>query len=67
MVKKRYTFKNLEEILKRKEKISKSLLATLTPILGKPLIHTSATPFSDYVAIATEWATAHEDDRNKFL
>ena len=39
----------------------------LTPILGKPPTYTRATPFSDYVAEATEWATANEDDRIKFF
>ena len=39
----------------------------LTPILGKLPIHTSSTLFTAYLAEATEWATAHEDDRIKFF
>ena len=39
----------------------------LTPIHGKRPIHTSSTSFSAYLVEATEWATAHEDDRIKFF
>ena len=39
----------------------------MTSILGKPPVHTSTTPFSDYVAEAAEWAKANEDDRIKFF
>ena len=37
----------------------------LAPIFGRPSVHTSTTSFSAFVAEATEWATAHEDDRIK--
>ena len=39
----------------------------LTPILSKPPVHTSAIPFNDYVATATEWARVPEDDRIKLF
>ena len=39
----------------------------LTPILSKPPVHTSKTPFSVYLTEATEWAYAKEDDRVKFF
>ena len=53
-------FQSFKEFFERRDHL-------LTPILGKPLIHTSDTPFSDYMAEAMKLETAHEDDRIKFL
>ena len=53
-------FQSFKEFFERRD-------SPLTPILGKPPVHTSSTSFSSYVAEATEWATAHEDDRIKFF
>ena len=53
-------FQSFKEFFERRDQL-------LTPILGKTPVHSSNTPFSAYVAEATEWAMAHEDDRVKFF
>ena len=53
-------FQSFKEFFERRDQL-------LTSILGKPPVHSSTTPFSAYVAEATEWATAHEKDRIKFF
>ena len=53
-------FQSFKEFIERRDHF-------LPPILGKAPIHTSSTSFSAYLAEATEWATAHEDDRIKFF
>ena len=53
-------FQSFKEFFEKRDQL-------LPPILGKIPVHSSTTPFSDYVAEATKWAMAHENDRTKFF